>query len=346
MKMKWMILAGFLLLFAGCGGNEEADRCYKEGITAIEQGNYDSALSYFEQLIESGELLAEAYRGYGIAWMEKGAYPEAIAAFSRSLNNLDGNHPKFKEDVMFYLAKMRIMTGELEKAVTVYSDMLKDNAENVQAFFLRGKVYLEMKDFDNAQKDFDRALRDCKDYDLYINIYQLYANIGKSSQGEKYLDWALELMPQTAEDYYHRGRIYENKGLYTQAKEVLVISRQLGFEESTLLLGRIYLKLEDVSNARKMYQNYLEQSKKKAVAYNGLAQCDIYEGNYDAALEHIQAGLLVGKEEELQGLLYNEIVAYEYKKEFQIAKEKMASYLEKYPDDEDALRENEFLSTR
>ena len=346
MKMKWMILAGFLLLFAGCSGNKEADQCYKEGIEALKQEKYDTALACFEQLIEEGELLPEAYRGYGIAWMEKEMYPEAIAAFSRSLNNLDGNHPKFKEDVMFYLAQMRILTGELDKAIAVYSDMLKDNEENAQAFFLRGKVYLDKKEFANASKDFERALRGCEDYDLYINIYQLYAKIERTSDGDKYLEMALALEPESAEDYYHRGRIYENQGLYMEAKAALLSAIQLGHEDAMLLLGRIYLKLEDSSNARKMYQDYLEQSEKKAIAYNGLAQCDIYDGDYDRALKNIRKGLNAGEDSEIQGLLYNEIVAYEYKKDFQIAKEKMAAYLEKYPDDEDAIRENEFLSTR
>ena len=344
--MRSMMLAGFLLLFAGCGGNSEADQYYKEGIEALEQEKYDNALACFEALIDAKELLPEAYRGYGIAWMEKEMYPEAIAAFSRSLNNLDGNHPDFKADVMFYLAEMRILTGELEKAVEVYSEMLKDDAENVQAFFLRGKVYLELKEYAKAEKDFDRALRDCENYNLYINIYQMYEKLNMASEGNKYLDWALGLEPKSGEDYYHRGRIFENQGLYMDAKAALLSSIQLGYEDAMLLLGRIYLKLDDVSNARTMYEDYLAQSEKKAIAYNGLAQCDIYEGNYDSALKHIKKGLAAGKGDELRGLLYNEIVAYEYKKDFQIAKEKMAAYLEKYPDDVDALRENEFLSTR
>ena len=49
---------------------------------------------------------------------------------------------------------------------------------------------------------------------------------------------------------------------------------------------------------------------------------------------------------ERRSLLYNEIVAYEYKKDFVTAKSKITAYLELYPDDAEALRENEFLSTR
>src|SRR5699024_8365688 len=99
-------------------------------------------------------------------------------------------------------------------------------------------------------------------------------------------------------------------------------------------------------SARGMYQEYLQDGGNDAKAYNGLALCDIYEGRYEEALENIKNGLACKDEEEQQSLLFNEIVAYEYQLDFETAKEKMASDQEQYPDDEEALRENEYLSTR
>ena len=50
-----------------------------------------------------------------------------------------------------------------------------------------------------------------------------------------------------------------------------------------LLLGRVYLEMEDPASARSMYQEYLQKSEQGAKAYNGLAMCDIYDGAYDSA---------------------------------------------------------------
>ena len=47
-----------------------------------------------------------------------------------------------------------------------------------------------------------------------------------------------------------------------------------------------------------------------------------------------------------QVLLFNEIVAYEHLGEFEKATSLMKEYLVAYPDDELAIREFEFLSTR
>ena len=104
--------------------------------------------------------------------------------------------------------------------------------------------------------------------------------------------------------------------------------------------------MDDSGSAASLYREYLSAGDKDARAYNGLAICDIYNGNYDSALENISKGLDENDEEERRSLLYNEIVAYEYKKDFVTAKSKITAYLELYPDDAEALRENEFLSTR
>ena len=47
-----------------------------------------------------------------------------------------------------------------------------------------------------------------------------------------------------------------------------------------------------------------------------------------------------------QILKFNQIVAYEYLGDFEQADVLMKNYLQQYPDDQDALREYEFLKSR
>ena len=118
-------------------------------------------------------------------------------------------------------------------------------------------------------------------------------------------------------------------------------------KEAYLLLGMVYLSQKDVSNARAMYQQYMEmQEENQARGYNGLALCDISEGNYSSALEQIQKGLEIAEKGDVQELLYNEVVVYEKMQDFNTAKTKMASYMELYPDDVEAGKENQFLQYR
>ena len=154
------------------------DQVYESGMKALENKEYDTAIQMFDQVVEQEQRLSEAYRGTGIAWLSKGSYPEAIAAFSRSLNYMEEPDEKFEKDVLFYLAQARMEYGEVDKAIEEYGNILK-KGEDAQAFFLRGKAYVREENFENAQKDFLRAVKDCEDYDLYINIYRIYQEAGK-----------------------------------------------------------------------------------------------------------------------------------------------------------------------
>ena len=80
--------------------------------------------------------------------------------------------------------------------------------------------------------------------------------------------------------------------------------------------------------------------------YNQLGLCEIARGEYQKALEAFQAGKKLENTTMMQTLSFNEIVAYEHMGEFQQALSLMESYLKNYPDDQQARREYEFLSTR
>lgn len=59
--------------------------------------DYTTAVNEFQQVIDQNSRLAESYRAEGIAYYSEKAYPEAIAAFSRSLNNMDDPDKEFKK---------------------------------------------------------------------------------------------------------------------------------------------------------------------------------------------------------------------------------------------------------
>ena len=80
--------------------------------------------------------------------------------------------------------------------------------------------------------------------------------------------------------------------------------------------------------------------------YNQLGLCEIARGDYQKALEAFQAGMQVGNSAMMQTLSFNEIVAYEHLGDFKQAFVLMENYLKNYPDDVQARREYQFLSSR
>ena len=104
---------------------------------------------------------------------------------------------------------------------------------------------------------------------------------------------------------------------YSNAQKELTEAVNQKSTEGMLLLGMVYRAQGDTSNARSMYQQYVSaDDSEPAKGYNGLSLCDMDDGSYDSALENISKGLEDASTEEMQDLLFNEIVVYEKKLDF------------------------------
>ncbi|MDO4614220.1 MAG: tetratricopeptide repeat protein [Lachnospiraceae bacterium] len=335
-----------LMLLGGCGSSD-ARSSYEAGCEALKNGDYETAVSEFDATISSGKLQAQAYRGEGLVQLYQNNVADACILFEKSLLNADEETDAFRRDVNLYLAYARISHGEQEKAMEIYNSLLAKE-EDPEIFFLRGRLNLRMEDTDSAKADFDKAAALSSDYDLFINIFLIYDGLGKSADGARYLERAMDLVSQEEDDFYEQGLISYYLENYQEAKESLIqgIRADADDTDCIFLLGEVYLALNDVPDARAVYQDHLENEETAAYAYNGLAMCDMAESDYQSALEHVQAGLELNREDANKGLIYNEIVIYEYLGDWESAKNLAVQYAASYPTDELAQREYEFLSTR
>ena len=117
--------------------------------------------------------------------------------------------------------------------------------------------------------------------------------------------------------------------------------------EATLILGMVYMAQGDTSNARSFYQQYIDaDGDDPAKGYNGLALCDISDGDYDSALQNISQGLGDATSDEMRDLLFNEIVVYEKKLDLSTALSKAQEYVQTFKDDDAAAKELTFLQSR
>ncbi len=340
---KRMVLAGLcaVLAFSGCG-NEYVEEKYEEAADALEAGDYALAAAGFQNVADTNEMLAEAYRGLGIAELHLGNYAEASIALSKSLLHLETENEEFEKDVKSYLALSRYRRQEYDEAIKLYDELIKEYPE-AEYYYLRGKCYIVKNEYELAKQDFDQAAASSTDSNMFINIYEIYNSLQMNADGSAYLEKGLTLVDEY--DYYSRGLIHYYLQEYANAKEVLIkaVNREEN-ADAMLLLGKVYLAMEDIASARAMYQEHVEDENVAAEAYNGLALCDIEQGNYDSALANIQKGLTFGDEEAQQSLLFNEICIYEHLNDWSTARAKAQEYLTKYPTDEAGIREKQFLN--
>lgn len=332
-----------LCIMTGCAGRTDY---LHEANNLIENGSYPEAIEKLDSAEKSGENSRLVHRSRGIAYMGLSDYERAVEEFAMALYESDGYVQDFDLDTSYYMAVAQYRSGDIKGANDTYSYIISLFPDEYQAYYFRGRVYLAMQDIDNAKSDFDKAVKlSPQDPDMYIQIFEAMSEAGLSEDGQKYLKNAMELNTKLSD--YQKGRLYYCMGEYEKAKQSLEAAvKQKGDSKATLYLGQTYEALGDTNYAASLYRTYLESDPGNAVVLNQLGICLLSVGDYSAALDAFNKGIEIGDPSVDQSLRFNQVTAYEDLGDFDKAKNLMNEYLERYPGDEAALRENEFLKTR
>ena len=348
MKRRKLMVAAALLAIALTGCSGKADKYYNEGVKNLEEGTYEKAVECFQQGLQTDQRLAENYRGLGIAYYEMGDYESAITMLKQSLEEMEDVNDAFTIDVYYYMAESYRARGELVRAAEAYTNLL-EYTHTAEAYEKRGMVYMEKGDTERGLKDFAKAVALDDSYEVSWLIYSVCQKYDMEKEGEAFLEQALNAGEEDrteVTDYYYRGLFNYTLGYYDKSRDELMQAVSKNYDDARLLLGKVYLAMNDVVSARSLYQEYLSRNEGAVEAYNGLALCAIAEKDYAAALQHIQQGLSAAADEDKQSLLFNRIVVYEYMLDFAQARAYMQEYLQQYPGDEEAVRESQFLNSR
>ncbi len=339
------VILGLCLGMTGCGfGKKESHM--QTAIQQINEFEYEDALLTLEEAQEAGEDKQQIARTRGIALAGLTRYEEAADSFTQALSYSSIFPSKLDYDLNYYLAEAYEKMGDREKAITTYSNILALNEDEVNAHFLRGRLYLIGGEYEKALTDFNKTVFLTRnEYDLRIEIAGLLTQAGHEEEGLQYLGNFLTENEKKLSDY-DKGRIYYYMGEYENAKTYLEKAKSDDQEQVILLLGKSYEQLGDYNYATSVYKNYLEEHPEAAEIFNQLGLCKLKSGEYEEALSAFRSASNVENNGMDQTLMFNQIVAYEYTGDFKQAAVLMESYLKKYPEDEAALREYEFLKTR
>lgn len=343
-KTAWILAVGLgMTAFAGCGSEEMKN--YEQAAQDLEAEDFDAALQEYEAAISAGVKLAQSYRGAGVANLRLGNYEQAIEDFNHALNS-DKVGKALKKDILSYRAAAYLKTKAYDEAMADCQSIAESYDMDADLYFLTGKVALAMDSYEEASADFEQAYGEDATYDMALRIYGVYLDEDMEADGTRYLEAALSSEAKDAKDHCDRGRVYYYMEDYSNAKKELLEASKKDNTEALLLLGMVYLAQDDVDNAKAMYTQYISAAGDSAKGYNGLALCDIRNGDYDSALDNITKGLPTATTDEMQSLLFNEIVTYEKKLDFATALTKVKEYIDMFPEDSVAKKELAFLKTR
>lgn len=344
-KIIYLLAAGLgALLLTGCGG--ENQKTYEQANADLEEANYDYALNEYQACISAGYKLAQSYRGSGIVKLRTGDYQGAIDDLTNALND-EKTGKSDRKDLLEYRAAAELKAELYDQAMADCQTLAEDYSLNANDYYLTGCVALAIDSYDEASSNFSEAYGSDSTYEMAIQIYEAYLGQDMEADGTRYLEAALKTEAKTADDYCERGKVYYYMDDYENARTELTTAADKGSTEATLILGMVYMAQGDTSNARSFYQQYIDaDGDDPAKGYNGLALCDISDGDYDSALQNISQGLGDATSDEMRDLLFNEIVVYEKKLDLSTALSKAQEYVQTFKDDDAAAKELTFLQSR
>ena len=344
--MKKRLVIFFLAAAMVLGGCENKNsKLYKKGIEALEQKDYVTSIAMLEGAVKAGDRLAESYRSLGIAYLKSQEYDKAKEAFKSSLSSMKHKDAEFSRDVMYYEAETCVQAGDLDGAIEICTNIQEEKAD-ADALFLRGRAYFLQKNYEQAKVDFDAAVETKESYQLCLDIYELYQESSMKADGDRYLEAAVKIEPKTTEDYYNIGCAYYYLEEQDEAVKAFSKAMKDGSSAAMEMLGEVYLSNGQNDEAKALFSSYLSTDGFAAAANNGLALCALAENDTDSALSYIEEGLKTAEDSDRENLLFNQIVSYEKRADFDTAKSLMADFLAAYPENTAAQRENTFLQNR
>ncbi len=330
------------VLLAGCGSRENVT----QAMTKISELKYQEALELFDTAEAEGENEKLIARGRGITYMGMTRYEEAEECFLEALDCSNGILEDMDYDINLYLAAVYTKQENHEKAEEIYDAILALKPKEDDVKFLRGIARLKLNKYEEAKEDMDQVIAKApQNYERVLEIYEAMAAAGHKDAGQGYLTDALQKYEEQMSDFT-KGRMYFYMGEYQKAYVALDAAKKNGGVDAYLYLGMAYEATGDYNYASSVYNSYLAKEGDDARIYNQLGLCEMKKGEYANALEAFQSGLKIEENTMTQSLLFNEIAAYEYLGDFEQAKVLINKYLTMYPDDEKAIREAGFLSTR
>jgi tetratricopeptide (TPR) repeat protein len=123
-----------------------AEVWYRNGLDSLWLGNYESALSYFENAVNKNPRRAEAWVEVGFCKVKQGRHQEAIRAYQRALQLRPGSAEAHNR-----LGDAYFDSSRFEEAVSSYREAVRLRPDMAEAYYNLGMTYLELGDRASAQ---------------------------------------------------------------------------------------------------------------------------------------------------------------------------------------------------
>jgi len=221
------------------------------GYALLSQGYSREAISHLEKVDDPAAL--------GIAQLQAGKLPEAIASLQAALARQPGN-----ADLLYYLSRA---SGLFSKELV--DTLMAQYPDSPRAHQAMAENYYVLRQMPQAEKDYREALKLRPGLpEVHMELGEVYASSGQWEKAETEFRIQAEAQPGNAEVAYRLGNALLQQGKAKEARmELQRVDRLLpGMPETLYALGKAAALEGDTVAAEKAWSKLLEIEKSTPLA--------------------------------------------------------------------------------
>jgi len=239
----------------------EAAFFYNRGAVQFERGQPSKALADYNEAIRLDPRHEIAYVGRAVIWNRQGKFDQAVNDFGQAIECRPTHSPHYNNR-----GNVLLRLGKYDEAITDYSEAIRLNPQYVKAYNNRGSAWRNKRDWDKALADYDAAIK---------------------------------LDSKFAVAYCNRGHTWADKGQYQRALDDYqqAVKLDANDDDSWTALARLQAACPDAKfrdgAAALTAANKAGQLSvwKEATDHENVALAQAENGDFDAAIRHIQRAL-------------------------------------------------------
>ncbi|MBF0118417.1 MAG: tetratricopeptide repeat protein [Desulfobacterales bacterium] len=180
------------------------------------QGLYESALRYYSRVLNLNLNSQKAWLGQLLCLVDLGEYSESLTWADKAMEIFPGD-----PEIIAIKALAYGRLGVLDKAIGFSDSSLKNGRNSYLIWWIRGDILIS-QDEKNAEYCFLKATELSKrDFNLMLMIGKTFLSIDKPIKAKKFITQAVNINPDHSLSWYWSGVVYQELGLYDQAKNAL-----------------------------------------------------------------------------------------------------------------------------
>jgi len=205
-----LLIAGSLAPQVTFAGGKDL---YDKGSQADENGDYNTAVSYYDRAISSGDLsrvdLANVYydRGLSLGRLKK---REAAIDSYRDAITLDPRHYQALGSLCFQMTQL----DQLDQALHNCNKALDIEPTYAAGINIRAQIWQKKGQHDRAETDYRRAIQlDPKNWVLYYNLGNFYDILKRAEDARRSYRDAFDRAPAWGRTHPSSSKIFKKYGL-------------------------------------------------------------------------------------------------------------------------------------